>query len=641
MANDLKSFDEALPALLRYFIHFGAGGYVLVHCNSQVSTQKYSSQIIKLLRKESLNLGIFNLDDANQNPYQVLKSHLDQNPNLHGLIIEGLYTLKQRPKELTELIFKINFQRDAIKSLGLPMLIWVSDAVLKEIQQNAVDFFTQRTGNVVFLQAEETFEPANLRITRPADDLLLQSYKKTFETQLDILGGKNDSALANRYLIPYLGQLVKSRENEAEVERLFNEYNRNFKKTDPFVLYAVGKVCDYLKLEIRAEEKLNKVLFQIQKKIPPFYHTDESKGEDKKNKLTSFLFQTLKSKGQEQFSLQTWLAGEETELLAKTYKLLGVLRYESNDIPLSITFSEIALALFHSLPPNNLYREDDRAGLYNNLGLCRLATGENDKAEKYFQQSLIIYQKLAGEAPNEFSHSLAMALNGYSSMKMSKGELLEAKTLLEEGLRIFENKTGNEHPFVEAILCHNLGHLHRLQKDWNLSTERYQKAIALREDLASTKTHVALADLAASHFGLAETYRDAKKRVKCFRHIRTAKALMEKAFQEHKKLYWHRMAEIYLFEAEFFSKYLPYHRIAKRKAKNALRLFSQNGMENSAQAVKAREIGIKAMMPEPLVKGNTYKAQKMGESQIKRAEERFEAYIKGNRKNRSHNKETI
>ncbi|MCU0425749.1 MAG: tetratricopeptide repeat protein [Candidatus Kapabacteria bacterium] len=146
--------------------------------------------------------------------------------------------------------------------------------------------------------------------------------------------------------------------------------------------------------------------------------------------------------------------------------------------------SEIIYKNIIKLNPNDQVQEL-WAYFVHNLGMISKELGEYDKSEQYYNAAIKIKEKLASTNP-EHNTSLAQTMNNLGSLYINSGKFSEARTILEEALKIFTTEDNGNVNLRNLCSCYdNLGIVFRHIDDLQTSKDYHSKCIILQEKIAA------------------------------------------------------------------------------------------------------------------------------------------------------------
>ena len=114
--------------------------------------------------------------------------------------------------------------------------------------------------------------------------------------------------------------------------------------------------------------------------------------------------------------------------------------------------------------------------LVNSVGQYLVARAQYEEAQRLFQKSLAIKEKVLGPEHAD----VATSLNNLAELHRAQGRYDNAEPLLQRSLAIYEKVLSSEHPYVATSL-NNLAELHRAQGRYDEAKLLFQRSLAIRE----------------------------------------------------------------------------------------------------------------------------------------------------------------
>lgn len=141
---------------------------------------------------------------------------------------------------------------------------------------------------------------------------------------------------------------------------------------------------------------------------------------------------------------------------------------------------QVASAQNHEAEARNLYQKafamanslglGDHFALgatLTNQGVQKTKLGEIQEAEADFSRALEIFRKTGNQSP-----SVAMGLNNLAAAYQRSGKFAEAEKAQTEGLAIWKNQLGEDHPYV-VVGSSNLARLYQSMQRWQDALNKY------------------------------------------------------------------------------------------------------------------------------------------------------------------------
>ncbi|TLU81857.1 MAG: hypothetical protein FDX21_09810 [Chlorobium sp.] len=186
-------YADNLKIAERFFLKTSRSGFLFAVCNDELVQREVNStlQFLSQGKGNTLHVHIFQKADKDVPPLEQLRRLKQSIDNLGGFILSGLDSaLFQNPY----LLVQLNFGREVLSELGLPILFWLSTRTLQRISNEAIDLYNQRVGaNLYFEQAAETIDHDNAVSRYVAQDTVhsnvsisyLEARMKLLQQQLD------------------------------------------------------------------------------------------------------------------------------------------------------------------------------------------------------------------------------------------------------------------------------------------------------------------------------------------------------------------------------------------------------------------------------------------------------------------------
>ena len=163
-----EDFNANLNKLVRFFSRTDEYGYVFASSSHQGAIGWINNQLIEAVTDEDKKIiTCFLQTDSDISIVEQLRQQIAREEKVDGLIINNLDQCVFGPASVERqgkpsyFLEELNFSREEIHRLGLPMLFWASEATLSLLNNRANDLFSQRRMMTVFFEA-------------PVDDFPLQ-----------------------------------------------------------------------------------------------------------------------------------------------------------------------------------------------------------------------------------------------------------------------------------------------------------------------------------------------------------------------------------------------------------------------------------------------------------------------------------
>jgi len=554
METTTINYTNKVKNLGRFFTQTNKGAYTFVVADDELLQQNINQNLLQLAANKNTELAVVNiktLSEKDKAPIAALRQYISEHPNLNGLIITNLYGLwlsKQYPDLLTQL----NFVREEILKLNLPILFWVNDEMLPLLIRHAKDLYDQRYNfNLYFaetahrkneLQADQYVAIERSKVVKD---------KKEYESRLKLLfkqletaekNGEDKVDIANDIIIEILYVYNNLPLMSPAFLRLFEEYESHFNKDEPSSNFIIA-------FGLKEANKLNKALtyYEVTLKL----YRNQSK-----NNLERYLTDvadTLNNLGELQRIRNEFDKAEKSysealkeyhelakinpstflPFIAGTSNNLGILHQNNNE------FNKAEKAYVEALKIRRSLAEINRqlhlpyvAQTLNNLGLLQMHKSELAKSEKSFSETLEIYRELAEINPQTYLSYLALTLNNLGLLQRKKNEFEKAEKSYLEALEI-RRKLTEVNPEAHlpdlAASLHNLGILKNDKNEFHKVENFFFEALEMRKELAKTNPSAFEIDLAQTHISLSQFFRyNNRDPDRSLRHAKAATTLYAK-----------------------------------------------------------------------------------------------------------------
>ncbi|MFZ4525378.1 MAG: tetratricopeptide repeat protein [Chlorobium sp.] len=540
-------YADNLKIAERFFLKTSRSGFLFAVCNDELVQREVNSTLQFLLqgKGKTLHVHIWQKGDDAVHPLEQLRLLKKSVPNLGGFILAGLDSaLFQNP----DLLVQLNFGREALSELGLPILFWLSTRTLQRISQEAIDLYNQRVGaNLYFEQASETTDTDNAarryvaqETVRSNDNIrYLEARMKLLQQQLDEAEQqqRDPEVIANEIVLDLLDVYAQIPGMTLLIQELIDRYNRFIDLEKPANCTIVAIASEYvgeIGMSCGLYEKALNRYRALAETNPQAYWSDLAMT---LNNLANLqLGKNDYARAEEGYrealgiyrdlykmNPQTYLPG-----LAATLNNLAALQSDKNDYAVAEEGYREALQIRRDLAKMNpqTYLPEVAATLNN---LAALQSDKNDYAvaEEGYREALQIRRDLAKTNPQTYLPDLATTLNNLALLQAKKNDYAVAEEGYREALQIrrdLAKMNPQTHLHYVAGTLNNLANLQRVKNDYSGAEEVYREALQIRQDLAKTNPQTYLLDVAATlndlallqaekndYAGAEEGYREALK----------------------------------------------------------------------------------------------------------------------------------
>jgi len=554
METTTVNYTNKIKSIGRFFSQTDKGAYTFAVANDELLQQNINQNLLQLAANKNNKLAVVNfkkLASTDIAPIAALRQYIKEQANLDGLIITNLYGL-WLSKQFPDLLTQLNFVREEILKLNVPILFWVNDELTSLLSRHAKDLYAQRHNfNLYFT------ETANRTNELHADQYIAIERSKAVpnkqqhESRLKLLfkqlekaeaGGEDKTDIANDIVIEILEVYTKLPQMSPAFLRLFEEYEIYFNKykarTNFTIAYGLqeannlDKAKNYYKRALKKCRRLVKVNSETY--LPNLAMTLNNIGEiqRKNNEIksaeTSFLEALGIRKKLAKVNPQAYLPE-----VAMTLNSLGALYIVKNEFDEAEKFHSEALNIYRKFVEFSTKNYSPIiASLLNNLGTIYFKKNKFEKAERAYLEALGIRRNLAKANRQKYSTDIASSLNNLGTLYFEKREFHKAEKSFLEALalrrKLAEVNSQSYLPFVAGSL-NNLGSLQNNKNEFEKAEKSYLEALEIRQQLVKSNPSAFEIDLAQTHINLSQFFRyDKPKPSQSLQHAKAAAALYTK-----------------------------------------------------------------------------------------------------------------
>ena len=429
---EASSYYAHINRLFR-FLTEETGGYTFVSADDQRFISLVNEELLRRGKEQGKSFQTIFLRADTDTP---LLAQLNEaaDAGAAALIIPNLDTLIHL--QGTQVLSSLNFSREALNQLGVPLLFWASKHTLHQLGNQAADFFSQRAASTAFIEGQapnsaeglfETYQPERFR---DADVEAAKLKIGLLEQQLQEAEsiGYAPARIARDIALP-LAEAYAAIGALTHIPLLRDRYWAQL-PSQPAYLIRTGELAFQMGENVKA--------------ATDFEHArmDSRTSGDKTTEIQASL------------------------LLSEVYKRVGRLGE-------GLTLLEEALRLARAI--------GDKSGegaTLNNISNIYSARGDYATALTYLEQSLAI-RRAIGDTSSE-----GTTLNNISQIYDARGDYATALSYLEQSLAIrreIGDKSG------EAITLHNMGAIAYEQGDEEQFFTFELKAWKLSQEIGSAQ----------------------------------------------------------------------------------------------------------------------------------------------------------
>jgi tetratricopeptide (TPR) repeat protein len=370
---------------------------------------------------------------------------------------EQLFFLRLGQERSEQEIFfgYLQWTREGLREFPYPIVLWVTNQLLKELSKKAPDFWSWRKGVFRFASRKKSTisspEITPLRSTLEIlglsnltdEDLLPLEDLQALIQQTEQQRGTKDPLLVTLYF--RMGLIYTKRLERGEAQ--------DYQAEQALAIQFFSKAAD-LQKELGLEEGLAASLNNL-----AYLYESQGRYEEAEPLFLQTLEVTKRLLGEDHLSVAVSLNN-----VALLYEAQG--RYEEAE-PLFLQTLEVTKRLLGEDHP------DVAIGL-NNLAYLYESQGRYEEAEPLYLQALKLKKCFLDE---DYSH-VASSLNNLAELYRTQGRYEEAEPLHQQSLLLRQRLLGKEHPDVATSL-NNLALLYESQGDYSEAERLYLQALQI------------------------------------------------------------------------------------------------------------------------------------------------------------------
>ena len=513
MTQLTPSYYQDLNTLVRFLTREGEGGYVFAVAEHQGMIPQINDTLLDKVRAQGKSIYTFGFDlEAEETGImEQLREHIARDPAPDGLIIKNLDDcLRQRG---TAFLQELNFSREALHQLNIPLVFWVSKGNLALISNQAADLFSQRRLTTVIFEAGETLlakdghleSRFNSESRNPEDYEALTLKVNLLKKQLHEAeaGGYTRTRIARDIALPLATTYSELDLHQPALE-LLHTYADALPEEDADKCIDIADIYFNAKHYENASNRYRKAI-------------EKMETEGIQNERLSYTYTQI---GDLYYELGNFIEAESwftkdltlsekleqqtpTELLknrlAISYERLGDLWQQKGDFNQALLFFEKRAQLGEQLYLDNPHSETLGYGLciaYERLGDLWKNKGEFDKALEFFEKLNELIQKLYFTNPHHelIKNELAISYAKLGTLWQAKGDFNQALLFFEKDAELTE-QLYRDNPHSEtlknglAISYSKLGDLWQAKGDFNQALQFFEKEADLFEELYRANPH--------------------------------------------------------------------------------------------------------------------------------------------------------
>jgi tetratricopeptide (TPR) repeat protein len=484
-SSEQRTYADKLESVARYFTDTEGGAFRFAVTDDELVQRRFNTELLQVLRGKEVPVQIHDWSKASppdMYPAEQLRRLKAAHPETKGIICVGL---ERAMWENPEMLTMLNFAREALAEVGVPLFFWISFRTLPLMSRLAIDLYNQRIGaNLYFEHDTESTDAdgsamryiAHETVQANRDLRPLEARLKLLEKQFDELKKiQSPEKLANDIVLELLKVYVQIPGMVSMVRSLLDEYGGFVDLGKPENCFNMAKTYEYLGDVQQTEHYYHRALKQ---------------------------YRILAGQNP-----QVWLPN-----MALTLHNLAVLQWNQNKYETAEKGYREALDIRRELAANNpqIYLPDVAMTL-NNLANLHWSRNEHETAEKGYREALKIRQELAHTNPQKYMPDVAATLNNLAVLQWNRNNYDTAEEGYREALGIYRNLS-ESNPLIYlpdvAMTLNNLAALQWTRKDYELAEKGYHEALEVYRELAESNPQSYLPDIALTLSNMGLLYQE-------------------------------------------------------------------------------------------------------------------------------------
>jgi len=428
-----SEYADNLKSAERFFLQSSHRGFLFAVSTDELVQREVNASLQLLLKGKgkTIHLYTWSKEPDALHPVEQLRQLQQQHPDLHGLILDGIdAALAHHPN----LLVQLNFGREALSGLDIPLLFWLSSRTLQRISVESIDLYNQRVGaNLYFEHSVETTDTDNAARRYVAQEMVrsnasishLDARLKLLQRQLAEAEQRqrDPASIANEIVLDLLALYVQIPETAPLIQQIMERYNGfiDLEKPANGVIVAkafkyVGEIEQALNLYTKALQSYR----ELAKSNPQRYLPD----------------------------------------LAMTLNNLANLHERKNDFIAAEPGYQEAVGIYRELAKSNSQSYlPDVAMMLNNLAILHYSNKDFTAAEVCYQEALGIYRDLAKGNSQSYQPDVATTLNNLAVLHYSKNDFTAAEAGFREALGIYRECAKSNSLRYQPDVAMTLGNL--------------------------------------------------------------------------------------------------------------------------------------------------------------------------------------
>ncbi|NBC07689.1 MAG: tetratricopeptide repeat protein [Bacteroidetes bacterium] len=459
--QNIADYYSLINGLARFLSREDEHGYVFACADYQPLEQEVIAKLEGQLLAKGRHLLALRLqkDPDRSVRAQIEAAIAEVQPD--ALLVHGLDDLLSREvttgaltAEGARVIDMLNYSREALNELGLPIVFWLSRRNLTLLGNRAADLFAQRRRSVFFF----TYQPELEANTPPLQSRFREDYRSSedykrlrlqvnlLESQLKEARQKGYSAhrIAREIALPLATKYSELDLHEQAAE-LLEAYDEAFDATNPKLLKQLAEIAYKAGKYVKAEQCLQSALRQLPEGGRTAFKADLLFDLGDVYKDIGQLEKALEAFGESQHLLEALIAEgyDGKRKLAVRLERLGKIYKAKGQFDQALDFFLKRSKLGEELYADNPQNEGLKNGLaisYSKLGEIYQAKGQFDKALDLFLKRSKLGEELFAANPHNANLENGLAISYYKLAELYRAQesTAKAKVFYDKAIEVWE-----------------------------------------------------------------------------------------------------------------------------------------------------------------------------------------------------------
>lgn len=413
--QSIADYYSLINGLARFLSREDERGYVFACADYQPLEQEVSTKLQEKLRVKGKRLLSLRLqkDKDRSVRAQIESAIAEAQPD--ALLIQGLDELLSREVttgaltvEGARAIDMLNYAREALNELDLPIVFWLSRRNLTLLGNRAADLFAQRRRSVFFFTYQPELEADTpLLQSRFRDDYRSSEDYKQLRLQVNLLEAQLKEAeqkgysarrIAREIALPLAAKYSELDLHERAAE-LLDTYDEAFDPTNPQLLKQLADIAYKAGKYAEAEQYIKLAMGQLPEGERTVFKADLLFDLGDIYSDIGQLDKALEAFGESRLLIEALIAEgyDEKRKLAVRLKRLGTIHQALGQFDKALDFFLKRSKLGEELladNPHNVNWENGLAISYYQLAELYRAQGSTAQAKEYYEKAIVVWEGL-------------------------------------------------------------------------------------------------------------------------------------------------------------------------------------------------------------------------------------------------------